>query len=238
MIPSQWNSLIQAIKQTTKTVNNKLAIFDADGTLWSEDLGYDFFHYQISKKLILKPSWMEQFDNIYKNNAAQICAQIVQCNEGVLLKDYLSWFQDFLKEKPINIFSFQKELIDILQKLDVQIFVISASPQWIVQEALKYYNFPIKQTIGIQTQIVNERITDQLIPPLSIKEGKVEAFLNITDGTYPFFVSSNSISDLALLESATHIRWAVIKTQENERQYQSEQKLLAFAKEKNWFYVE
>ena len=238
MIPSQWNSLIQSIEQTTKTIDNRMAVFDADGTLWPEDVGHDFFHYQVHKQLIEKPLWMEQFNTIYKQNSTQTCMSIAQCNQGVLLKDYLQWFLNFLEEHPLNVFSFQRKLIDILRKLDVQIFVISASPKWIVEEALSYYNLPIHQTIGVQTKIVNGKITDQILLPPPIKEGKVKAFLNTTCNTYPFFVSSNSISDLSILKSATHIRWVVTKAQKKERQYHSEQKILAIAKEQNWFYVE
>ena len=233
-----WQTLIQSIEKTVQTVDQKMAVFDADGTLWPEDLGHDFFHYQIKHQLIEKPPWLEQFDSIYKKNPSQACAFIVQCNQGVLLEDYRQWFKYFLKETPLNVFSFQRDLIEILHKLKVQIFIISASPKWLVEEALNHYDLSVHKTIGIETKIVNGKITDQLLLPLSIKEGKVESFLNTTNQTYPFLVSSNSMSDLSLMNIATHIQWVVAKAQKGERQYNSEQKLLALAKEKNWFYTE
>ena len=233
MLPSK---LIQTIEQTK--VPNNLAVFDADGTLWPEDVGYDFFRYQIKNNLIPKPSWADQFDDIYHNNATQACAKIVQSNKGVSLSDYRKWFRDFLKENPLNIFPFQEELLKKLSELGITTYVISASPQWLIEEAILYYKLPFNKVIGIQTEISNNKITDKLIYPLSIKEGKVEGLLKETNSVYPFFSASNSISDLALMECATHIRWVVALAKKGERQFQSEQKLLQLAKEKSWFYTE
>ena len=225
--------LIQSIEQVKDS--SRAAVFDADGTLWPSDLGYDFFHYQMKKKLIKKPLWADQFNELYHSDPKKICAQIVQCNKGVLLSEYISWFQSFLKEHPLNVFSFQKELLEKLSQLGIQVFVISASPEWLVKEAVLQYRLPVQEVIGIRSEVIDDKITDKLIHPLSIKEGKVEAFLK--NNSHPFLSSSNSISDLALMECATHIKWVVALAKKGERQYLSEQKLLNIAKEKGWFYI-
>ena len=41
-----WNSFEQKIKPVLSQIKNKTAVFDADGTLWREDIGFDFFNYQ------------------------------------------------------------------------------------------------------------------------------------------------------------------------------------------------
>ena len=119
----------------------------------------------------------------------------------------------------------------------MKIYVVSASPQWVVEQAVRHYDLPVDCVVGMKTKLDDKKvITDQLVYPLSMEAGKVTAFLERSKNRYPFFASGNTVSDLDLLESSTHIKCVVVKAKKGERQYDSEQVLLSIALQKNWFY--
>jgi len=226
-----------SIEKAQRGLSHKIAVFDADGTLYPEDVGFGFFEYQVENNLLKEKDFLKNINECYKKNKIKTCSIILQKNKGVLLDQYMSWCNDFFKTDPLTVFSFQKKLIHYLKKLGVTVYVVSASPQWVVQQAVRHYELPIDVVVGLKT-VVDDKgvITDQLIYPLSMGPGKVTALLEKSKNLYPFFVSGNTVSDLDLLESSTHIKCVVAKAETGRRQYESEQVLLSIALQKNWFY--
>lgn len=230
------DKLMASIEQAQRSLSHKIAVFDADGTLWPEDAGFGFFEYQVKNNLLQEKDFLESIDEFYKTNQSKTCSIILQKNKGISFNQYISWCKDFFKTDPLTVFSFQRQLIKCLKKLDVTIYVVSASPQWVVEQAMKHYELPVDFVVGVRTAIDDKGvITDDLMYPLSIASGKVNAFLERSKNLYPFFVSGNTVSDLDLLESSTHIRCVVAQAKKGERQYDSEQVLLSIAQQKNWF---
>ena len=231
------DKLMASIEQAQRGLSHKIAVFDADGTLWPEDVGFGFFEYQIKNNLLSDKDFLRDIDESYKVNQSKTCSIILQKNQGVSLNQYISWCRDFFKTDPLSIFPFQRQLIKYLKELDVTVYVVSASPQWVVEQAVKHYDLPIDFVVGLQMVVDSKGvITDQLVYPLSIGSGKVAAFLKRSNNIYPFFASGNTVSDLDLLESSTHIQWVIAQAPKGERQYDSEQVLLSIALQKKWFY--
>ena len=228
--------LMVSIEQAQRGLSHKIAVFDADGTLWPEDVGFGFFEYQIKNNLLPYKDFFKNINECYKNNQIKTCSIILQKNKGVLFDQYISWCRDFFKTDPLTVFPFQKQLFEYLKKLDVKIYIVSASPQWVVEQAVKHYDLSVDFVVGLRTKLDDKKvITDQLIYPLSMEAGKVTAFLERSNNRYPFFASGNTVSDLDLIESSTHIKCVVAKSKKGERQYDSEQVLLSMARQKNWF---
>ena len=239
MMKNSLDKLMTSIEQALRGLSHKIAVFDADGTLWSEDLGFGFFKYQIKNNLLPYKDFLKNIDECYKVNQIKTCSIILQKNKGILFNQYISWCKDFLKTDPVSVFSFQKKLIKYLKDLDVTVYVVSASPEWVVELGVKHYGLPVDFVVGLKTVVDGQGVlTDEMIYPLSMGAGKVTAFLERSRNLYPFFASGNTVSDLDLLESATHIKCVVAKARKEERQYGSEQVLLSIARQKNWFYFE
>lgn len=217
-------------------IPNKIAVFDADGTLWKEDIGFGFFEYQIKNSLLQNPPSMKFIHQLYKTNPRKVCSLIVQINQGVFYKQYISWCNDYLKSNPVNVFSFQRKIINFLKDKNVDIYVVSASPEWVVNEAIRYYSLKIDHVIGLKTVIEKSTITDQLCYPLSIADGKSRSFLQRSKNIYPFFSASNTVSDLDLLELATHLKLVVASAPIGHKHYDSERVLLSIAHQKSWLY--
>ncbi len=231
------DKLMADIERVQRRLPRKIAVFDADGTLWPEDVGFGFFEYQVRNNLLLERDFLKNIDKCYKENQLKTCSIILQKNKGISLDQYVSWCSDFFKTDPITIFSFQKKLIRHLKKLNVAVYVVSASPEWVVEQAVRRYDLPVDCVVGMKTVVDCKKVmTDQMVYPLSVGSGKVSAFLEKSQNIYPFFVSGNTVSDLDLLESSTHIKCVVAKAKKGERQYDSEQVLLSIALQKKWFY--
>lgn len=238
------NQVLQELKNRLsdiiKKVEQPIVAFDADGTLWPHDVGRLFFKYQVDKgffkKNISDPHG--EFNNICKTKGhTEALLWVAKIQKGVSLKTLNQEVQEFLQAHSFKTFLFQRDLINYLIRKKVQVFIVSASLKWILDNALQGYNIPVKNIIGVETKIEQGIITDQIIFPVSVHKQKAEAFLTRTKGVKPCFVAGNTLSDESLLELSSHLRLVVATAQKGEKNYQTETSLLKIAKNKKWFYI-
>lgn len=229
------SKIIQSIDSSFEEVKDPLAVFDADGTLWAEDIGFSFFEFQV-REIWKTPDFLKKAEDIYTHNPKQSCAYIVQLNKGMSISEYRQLCLEYLKLYKLSLFSFQLELMDYLSKKGVKIYIVTASSEWLVQEVVKHYKLPVKDVVGVRTLIKENKITDEIEHPISFGEGKTEAFLNRSKRILPFFASGNTLSDLELLKISSHHRFSIASAKPDEKQYQSERALLDISKKNSWFY--
>ena len=202
------------------------------------DVGKGFFHYQVKKGLVPKEKDpLGKFDRIREQYGKNIALQFpAQAQAGLSLSDLNQIIEEFFKENPLKVFIFQKKLIEWLYQKNIPVFIVSASLKWVLDYALESYPIPKENIIGVQTLVEKGVITDQLVLPTSIHNDKPLALKKHTGGKPPMFVSGNTLSDQALLESGTGVRLVVASAKEGERNWESERKLLELAKERSWLY--
>ncbi len=118
------------------------------------------------------------------------------------------------------------KLIDLCKSNNIEPWIISASIEVLVKEAMKHFNID-GQVIGVQTSIINGKFTAQLKKPLSMFEGKVKCIKKYIDSKkIPLLGAGDSIYDLPMLEYCTT---KVVVDRNNA--------LTAKAKENNWFLI-
>lgn len=221
-----------------KSIDNPVAVFDADGTLWKEDVGLNFFKFQVKNKYIPGEDLLNKAEKLYEQDPAKSCGYIIQLNQGKKVEDFLSYCREYIEQEQLNIFDLQRELIQTLYDHGVQIYIVTASSQLLMTEVLRFLKIPVHQVIGVKTAVSDGLLTDNIIHPVSFGVGKREALLKETVGRNPFFVSGNSMSDLFLLEISTHVRLTIASAQKGDKQYESERELLQKAKDNGWFYLD
>ena len=229
------------LEPVIKNGDQTFAAFDADGTLWPCDVGRDFFSYQIKEGLLMEKTQNPRadFDRICKEQSRDSALLwLAQIQSGFSMDQMENWVQDFLKKSNVEIFLFQKKLINWLIDRNVQVFIVSSSLKWILNKALQKYDFPEENIIGVETKVEKNIITDKVVFPAPINKDKVLAFQKNSKGINPVFVSGNTLSDQTLLELATHVRLVVATAGPGEINYSSERKLLNIARSRNWFYQE
>jgi phosphoserine phosphatase len=241
------SNLLSEVKNTVFQLRDQnqdvFAAFDADGTLWNTDMGEIFFHWQIKnlkleafKKINTDP-WTH-YQNLKKMNPPTAYLWLAQICEGYSISEVQCWAKEALAKAPrFEVFSAQKQLIDLLQSLSVKIFIVTASVKWSVEPAAKLYNIPAEQVVGVNTKIFNGQVTSEQQDAITYRTGKVEALLKHTQGAKPFLCSGNSIGDLELLASATSYCIAV-RSETSGSLFESEEKLYQEAKKNNWLCFE
>lgn len=234
-----WSHIETTIAELKNKETALFAAFDADGTLWDIDLGENFFQYQIDNKLIALPEnpWDHYFEmkkiNEDPRNAYVWLAQI---NSGKSLSEVKTWAQQaFDQIKPNPIFSEQKKLIELLLKHKVEVYIVTASIKWAVEPGARALGLGPENVIGVETEVVNNFITETPQYPITYRQGKVDALLKKTANIKPFLCSGNTIGDFELLQSSTHIKLAVSAASRDDKLFKSEHELTLKAEQNNWW---
>jgi phosphoserine phosphatase len=229
--------LLKQIRQR-RPKGRAVAAFDADGTLWNTDLGEALFAYQIKHQLVpLPPNAFEHYHHMKKEVSLKAAyLWLAQINKGVPIKTVRDWATKAVDEmQPIPFFKDQKRIISLLQELDVEIYIVTASIQWAVAPAAPLLKIAEDNVLGIETEVVNGVVTEKQKGLLTFREGKIKALLERTDGLAPFFSAGNTEGDQFLLEGSSDLRLVVAATPVGTENYVSERNMVAMAKDRGWF---
>jgi HAD superfamily phosphoserine phosphatase-like hydrolase len=234
--PEKLQALLDELERR-RPKGRAIAAFDADGTLWNNDLGESFFNYQIENQLVPLPSdpW-GQYQN-YKKTLSHSAAYLwlAQVCAGVELKRVREWSEACLASRPLQIFEEQRRVIDKLKQLEVEIYIVTASITWAVEPGARRLGLREDQVIGIETEVVDGVVTAKGKGVITYREGKAQALLARTGGTPPYFAAGNTEGDLWLLEAATELGLVISSAPEAEENYPTEMKMLELAQARGWY---
>ena len=216
--------------------------YDADGTLWSDDLGLSFYEYQVKNQGFppaVKDPVKEFAFHDQKPSRRDLLIRHATAQAGHKISDLREQVKEFLEKSFCpKMFSFQLELIKWFRERDVRIFIVSSSLKWVLDGVLVRYGFSREHILGVETQVDQQGyITDNLVCPPPIGAEKILAFKTKTNGVLPLFSAGNTMSDESLLK-ASKVRLVCSMAGPEERNYKSERKMLEMAKTHNWFYSE
>jgi phosphoserine phosphatase len=234
-----------AIDRALEAGANPIAAFDADGTLWDMDLGEHFFDYQIKNQLLpdLPRDPWAYYREFHDRDTANAFLWLAQINKGQPLEVVRKWAKAAVDElhnelseklKHMPIFESSREIINHLHSRSVQVYVVTASIKWAVEPGALLFNIPHENVIGVTTHIQNGIVTDKLDGVVTWREGKVTGLLSKTKNEHAFLAAGNTTGDLALLESATHLRIANTSVPKSHVNFSTERKLQSIAAERGW----
>ena len=235
----QMELIKNSVRGGLRSGAHPIAAFDADGTLWKTDLGENFFQYKIDRGLVPLPSdpW-GHYENLKKRSHPEAYLWLAQILAGKTIDQTRQWAQEAVQTYPggVPVFNWMKDLISFLKAEGVQVYIVTASIKWAVEPGATAVGLTPDNVIGIETAVVNGLVTHDQKGVITYREGKVSALLERTAGRAPVFAAGNTMGDFALLESASHVRFANISDQLGERNYETEQELLRLARQRGWFY--
>lgn len=97
-----------------------------------------------------------------------------------------------------------RELMYELRAAGWAVFVITASPQWVIEAFAERYFLPPQNVIGMRRAVVDGEIRVAPEPPCSWGDGKLDAYqMFVTRDRPPNFCAGDSVGDWKLLEWAT-----------------------------------
>lgn len=230
------NRIIEFVRETTDSQNpnfipveDRIATFDQDGTLWVEQPLYTQFIFalnQIKKKANEHPEWKDQepYKWVIENNVEKfktiteqdIAKIIAVTHTGISVHQFYELVGQFLKtaehprfKRPFTELVYQPmiELITYLQDNQFKTYIVSGGGQEFMRVyAKRVYNIPDEQIIGSAGKtkyVYNEGkpYLEKLPAVLYIddKEGKPEG-INLIIGKKPVAAFGNSDGDRQMLE--------------------------------------
>jgi HAD superfamily phosphoserine phosphatase-like hydrolase len=213
-----------------------VAAFDADGTLWNTDLGEAFFHYQIQHRLVPLPSDPWGHYNRMKDEVSHTAAYLwlAQILKGVELERVRRWAEESVAAQPIPVFEEQRAVLKKLRELDVEVYIVTASITWAVEPGARRLGLRDDAVLGIETEVVNGRVTEKPHGVITYREGKAQALLARTGGVAPYFCAGNTEGDKWLLEAATDVRLVMSSAPEGTENFPTEMKMLDLAAARGW----
>ena len=186
--------------------NPKIAVFDCDGTLWSGDAGSGFMTWSIETGLVSRDAadWIDARYRAYHRNEVSeiaICGEMVQLYQGLRQDELRRAARDFFAQKiERHIFPEMRELIRDLQALGTEIWAVSSTNDWVIEEGVRRFGIPENRVLSARVEVRNGIVTD-VLTDVPTDEGKV-ASLNRMGITSPDAVFGNSIHDAAMLAIA------------------------------------
>ncbi len=232
-----WTDLKTTIlKAKESSEGPHLAAFDADGTLWAEDVGEFFFEYQIqSNQLDLPPNPKSYYSCLKAQGKASAFLWLAKINAGQREDQVRDWAEEaFLSFKNFSYFKAQKELVHFLKLQGFEVYIVTASIKWAVEPAARRYDIDEKHVLGVRTRIKNGKITDEPEGVVTFGEGKPKELLSQTGGVPPLLASGNTLADIPLLESATALQLAVRSQKEGQKLFATEEALFQESQKRGW----
>lgn len=183
-----------------------IAVFDCDGTLWSGDAGYGFMVWSIDQGLVSRNGcdWIDARYRLYlagEVSEEQMCGEMVQLyadlHEDEIRRAAADYFHLHIEPQ---IFPKLRVLIEKLQARKTDIWAVSSTNNWVIEEGVRRFNIPASRVLAAEARVKDGRITSELIA-VPTGPGKVAA-LQKAGVIHPDAVFGNSIHDEAMLAMA------------------------------------
>lgn len=203
-----------------------VAVFDADGTLWRGDAGESFFKFQLANQMLTPEyTWQKYIDEVTSGDKVKAYTSLATANAGKSEKDLLQVCRLFFRTNmKASIFSAMKALVNELKFAGFEVWVVSASPSFIVEAGALEMGIEPSRVIAVRPQVENGIIQDKLAYPAPYREKKVDAIENLIK-TKPIFAAGNTAWDQYMMKEALEMALAIRSEKEGEPNFESEQEL-------------
>jgi phosphoserine phosphatase len=130
-----------------------------------------------------------------------ICGEMVQMYQRLREDELRRAAKNFFASQiEPNIFAEMKELVDELRAKGVDIWAVSSTNNWVIEEGMKRFGIPAERVLAARVQVKDGVVTDTILD-VPTDEGKV-ASLRRAGVTAPDAVFGNSVHDAAMLAIA------------------------------------
>ena len=200
------DSLVKAVREAGQQSPGAACAFDADGTLWRDDVGEAFLRHLIALGLVKLQGGRDPYavyeEKVHQDKAtgyaycAQLQAGLRRAEVARIAADFAAgWVAPRLIDST-------QALLSLLVESGLRPAVVSASALEIVLAAAPLAGVPVERCSGMTLHDEGGVLTAQLVPPVTYAHGKVLA-LDLL-GLRPLALAAgDSISgDLAMLEAA------------------------------------
>ncbi len=178
--------------------------FDADGTLWRGDVGEDLLRWLAAEGLLpAGPSRgiYAEYERRVAIDAAAGYAFAVELMAGLAEAALEGLCREFFARRfEGRLFPFTRPLLDELAAAGHEIWIVSASPVWIVAVGVEGLGVGLDRVIAVKAEIAAGQLTRRVEQPIPFGPGKVQQLES--RGVRPALAVGNGEGDLPMLEYA------------------------------------
>ena len=127
--------------------------------------------------------------------------------------------------------------MSFLKSKDFEIVIVTASMKWLVEEAVKIYDLPVSYVLGVENEVSDGTILEEIKKPAPVRKAKGEAFLNWSGGVRPVLSLGNTLTDEPLLK-LSRLPIAVHSAKKESSVFLSEKELKNQAENSGWMVLE
>jgi len=196
--------LADRLRAVAREMPGGLAVFDADGTLWRDDVGEAFLRHLISLGWVTLPDGgdpYQEYERRVDQDKQSGYAFAAQLQAGLEVQRIGAEADRFARDwVPPRLVSDSQALRALCLEAGLVPAAVSASPLPIVVAAAPLAGISRERCCGIEVEARRGRFTELLVGPLTYARGKVEAASRF--GRIALGCGDSFTGDLALLESA------------------------------------
>jgi phosphoserine phosphatase len=201
VIPEELAGRVRALG---REVQGGLAVFDADGTLWREDVGEAFLRHVIALGWVQLPDGSdpyEAYERAVDRDRASGYAYAAQLQAGLEVDRLQAEAERFATSwVPPRLVADALALREVCQAAGLVPTVVSASALPIVLAAAPLAGFTKERCRGVEVAIRRGRFTADVVQPITYAEGKTAAVLKA--GTIALACGDSWSGDLPMMEVA------------------------------------
>lgn len=201
-----WGPVTDAMMTRWRAEGGRaVAVFDADGTLWGDDLGDRHLGVLEARGMVVAgPDYGSVFEEYEARcrldtdaGYAWAVSSMAGLNEGDAIgTSVLAWAAHrHLVPEAI------RELLTWLEASGVEVWLVSASNRWVIETAAAELGVPPERVIAMSMDIVHGQLDGEVHRPLSNGPGKAR-LIEQRIGVRPLLAVGNSRHDLAMLKQA------------------------------------
>jgi phosphoserine phosphatase len=182
-----------------------IAAFDADGTLWREDVGEAFLRHLVSLGWVKLPGGgdpYQAYERAVDRDRAAGYAYAAQLQAGLQASAVAAEAERFARAwVPPRLIPDTVALRELCEEVGLIPLAISASALPIVLAAAPLAGIPRERCRGIEVRIRDGRCTDDVVHPITYAEGKTAAAARA--GRLALACGDSFTGDLAMLQGAS-----------------------------------
>jgi len=199
--------LVAAVREAGRALPGAAAAFDADGTLWREDVGEAFLKHLVSIGWVRLADGSDPYE-LYERKVAQdrragfaFCAQLHAGLKRAAVEEEArklaaTWVAPRLIEST-------QALISLCRQSGLVPTVVSASPIEIVHAASPLAGIPIVRCLGMTVALdASGTCTAEMDGPITYADGKVDALAEASWLPIALGCGDSIYGDLAMLRAA------------------------------------
>ena len=204
--PSLVPSFVRALPEQGA---GKLALFDADGTLWRDDVADDFARFMIdSGHVTADVSWGEYL-RIYRDDHAVGCEFMLRFYTGMarsfMVEQARGWWATHAKRRWVPEVL---ESLYLLAERGYTLWVVTGSPTETMVPLLDF--LPVHAIVGMDFELTEGGVITGALTGIRCADGgKADKVLSLAGGRPVLFAAGNGTLDTAMIELAEGVRWSV-----------------------------